>query len=185
MQRDHGAINVSLRVRPEVEGEPAILFVVGSVKPVVMEVAHWKLEFVKTELQRVTFEPDFENAVGGILIVGDIIGQRVGWLGVWNAVGPGFRARFRACFLAGESPRELALAPWCLIHAEKPFVHVVTDDVVQRGAVVTDHQDAYADLVVRPEGNLKMDTGKVATVKSHQMSAIGRGLPPHSISRIE
>src|SRR5260370_7632158 len=104
MQRDHGAINVSLRVRPEVEGEPAILFVVGSVKPVVMEVAHWKLEFVKTELQRVTLEPDFENAVGGILIFGGIIGQRGGWLGVSNPVCPGFPATFPASLLTRHTP---------------------------------------------------------------------------------
>src|SRR5882762_5395774 len=39
VQRYHRAINVSLGVRPEVEGEPAILFVIGHVKTIVMEVA--------------------------------------------------------------------------------------------------------------------------------------------------
>src|SRR5216684_5293409 len=70
IQRDHRTIDVSLRVRPEVKGELAILLVIRRVKTVVMEVAHRKLEFVKAELQRVTFEPDFEDAIGRILMVG-------------------------------------------------------------------------------------------------------------------
>src|SRR5713101_4155049 len=62
IQRNHRVINVSLRVRPEVNGELAVLLIVGRVKTVVMKVAHRKLEFVKSELQRVVLEPDLENA---------------------------------------------------------------------------------------------------------------------------
>jgi len=128
-----------LWVRPEVNRELAVLFVVGRVKPVVVEVAQRKLEFVKTELQGVTLESDFENAVSRILIVTGVIGQRVGWLGVRNPVAAGFRARFRASFLPCEPLLELALAPGRLVHTEKPFVHVVADDVVQRCAMIADH----------------------------------------------
>src|SRR5207253_2665509 len=69
IQRNHRAINVPLRVRPEVDGELAVLLVIGRVKTVVMEVTEWEIERVKTELQRVALEPDFKNAVSRILII--------------------------------------------------------------------------------------------------------------------
>src|SRR5947209_16887548 len=107
------------------------------------------------------------------------------WLGVWNSVTTRLRARFRACFLSREPLLELALAPGCLVHAEKPLVHVVADDVVERRAMIADHQNDHANLVVGHEGNLRVKTGKVAAMVRKQVPAIGRGLPPQAISRIE
>src|SRR5207245_2612242 len=69
IQRDHRIINVSLRIRAEVNRELPVLLVIRRVKPVVMKAAHRKLEFVKSELQRVTLDPDFENAVCRIFII--------------------------------------------------------------------------------------------------------------------
>src|SRR5258708_17712349 len=62
IQRNHRAINVSLRVRPEVNGELPVLLVIRCVKSVVMKVARCKLQFMKSEFQRVTLESAFENA---------------------------------------------------------------------------------------------------------------------------
>src|SRR5213080_3534428 len=53
IQGHHGAINITLRIRPEIDGEFAVLLVVGRVKAIVVKVAQRKIERVKTELQRV------------------------------------------------------------------------------------------------------------------------------------
>ena len=150
-----------------------------------MEMAHRKLEFVKTELQGVTLERNLEDAVSRILIVAGVVGQRVGRFGARNAVGAGFRPCFRACFLAGQPLLKSALAPRRLVHPEKPLVHIVTDDVVQRGAVIADHQNDHADLVVGQERNLRVKAREIAAMISNQMPAIGCGLAPHAIGRIE
>lgn len=116
-----------------------------------MEMAHRKLERVKSELQFVIFELDFHNAVGRILIVPRVIRQRMGWLGVRNAVLAGFCPCFGPCLLASEPLLEVALTPGRLVHAKKPLVHAVADDVVQRGAMIADDQNNHADFIVRQE----------------------------------
>src|SRR5437879_12488617 len=98
------------------------------------------------------------------------------WLGVWNSVTAGLRARFRACFLPCEPLLELALAPGRLVHAKKPLVYVVADDVVQRGAMIADHQNDHANFVVGHEGNLRMETRQVAAMIGKQMPAIACAL---------
>src|SRR5260370_374231 len=109
----------------------------------------------------------------------------MGRLRIRAAVAAGLRARFRARFVPGEPLLELALAPRRLVHAEKPLVHVVADDVVERRAVIADHQNDHANLVVGHEGNLRVETGKVAAMISKQVAAIRCRLPPHAIGRIE
>ena len=143
-----------MRIRPEIDGKLAVLLVIGRVKAIVVKVAQRKIERVKTELQRVALKPDFQDAVSRILIIAGVVRQRMRWLCVWNSVTAGLRARFRACFLSREPLLELALAPGRLVHAEKPLVHVVADDVVQRSAMIADHQNNHANLVVGHEGNL-------------------------------
>src|SRR5260370_41249130 len=74
IQRNHRAINVSLRVRPEVNGELAVLLVTGCVKPVVMKVAHWKLEFMRSALHRVTLAAPLANSTRRLFIISDVAG---------------------------------------------------------------------------------------------------------------
>ena len=51
--------------------------------------------------------------------------------------------------------------------------------------MISDDQDDCADLVVRQERDLGMETRQVAAVKSHEASAIGSGLAAHAVVRIE
>src|SRR2546422_8057708 len=76
VQGRHCAVDISLGIRPEVDRELAILLVIRRVEPIVVEVAHRELEFVKTELKLVTFESDLENAVRRILKLASVVGQR-------------------------------------------------------------------------------------------------------------
>src|SRR6266481_1624949 len=165
IQRNHRVINVPLRIGPRIDGELAVLFVFGSSEPVVMEMVHRKLERVKMELQLVLLQPDLENAVRRIFILSRIVGPRVRWFGVGNAVGAGLRARFRASLLACQPLLQPALTPGSLIQAQQPLVHVIAHDVIQGSAVIADNQDDHADLVVGHEGNLRVESGKVAAMK--------------------
>src|SRR5436189_126504 len=127
IQRYHRAINVALRICPEVHGELAVLLVIERVKAVVMKVAQRKIEGMKTELQRVILEPNFKNAVGRVLIVARVVGQGMRWLGIRNAIAAGFRTRFRARFLPGKALLELALAPRRPVHAEEPLLRCLAN----------------------------------------------------------
>jgi len=102
VQGRHCAVDISLGIRPEVDRELAILLVIRRVEPIVVEVGHRELEFVKTELKLVTFESDLENAVRRILKLASVVGQRVRRLGVRNAVRASLRPRFGACLLVCE-----------------------------------------------------------------------------------
>src|SRR5260370_26588507 len=134
IQRNHRVINVPLRIGPKIDRELAVLLVFGSIEPVVMEMVHRKLERVKMELQLVLLQPDLENAVRRIFILSRIVGQRVRWFGVGNAVGAGLRARFRPSLLSCQSLLQPALTPGSLIQAQQPLVHVIAHDVLQGSA---------------------------------------------------
>src|SRR5215472_15189806 len=151
VQRDHRAINVPLRVGPEIHGKLSVLLIVRRIKPVVMEMVHREMELVKTELQLLPLQPDFQNAIGGVLVLARVVTERVRWLRVWHAVSTSLCARFRPSFLVGEPLLELPLAPRRLVHAEQALVHVVADDVVERRAMVADHKHDHADFVVGHE----------------------------------
>src|SRR5882672_1184185 len=185
IQRNPRVINVPLRIGPEIDGELAVLLVFGCIESIIMEMVHRKLERVKMELQLVLLQPDLENAVRRIFILSRVVRQRVRWFGVRNAVGAGLRACFRAGLLACESLLQPALAPGCLIQAQQPLVHVIADDVIQGSAVIADHQDDHADLVVGQEGNLRVEPGKVPAVEGEQSSPVRSGLSPHAVGWIQ
>src|SRR5207302_10247525 len=109
VQRDHGGINVSLRVGTEVDRELAILLVVRCVEPVVMEVAHRKVKLVQTELQLMPLQSDFQNAVSRAFIFANVVAERVRWFRVRYAIPTGLRARFRPSFLVGKPLLKLPL----------------------------------------------------------------------------
>src|SRR5215472_139981 len=151
VQRNHRASNVPLRIGPEIHRKPSVLLIVRRIKPVVMEMVHREMKLVKTELQLLPLQSDFQNAVGGVLVLARVVTERVRWLRVWHAVSTCLCACFRPSFLVGEPLLELPLAPRRLVHAEQALVHVVADDVVERRAMVADHKHDHADFVVGHE----------------------------------
>ena len=84
VQRNHRAINVPLRIGPEIHGKLSVLLVVRGIKPVVMEMVHRKMELVKTELQLLPLQSDFQNAVGGVLVLARVVTEQVDCHGVWS-----------------------------------------------------------------------------------------------------
>src|SRR5215469_8888794 len=111
VQRNHRAINIPLRIRPEIDRKPSVLLIVRRVKAIVMEMVHRKMELVKTELQLIPLQADFENPVGGVFVLAHIVGLGVRWFCVWHAVATSFRPRLRPGFLVGKPLLELPLAP--------------------------------------------------------------------------
>src|SRR5580658_1456669 len=82
VQGHHGLIDISLRIRAEVDRPLAVLLVVRSVKPVIMEASHGESDLMKVELKLVVFQTDGHHAVSGV-IVGALVSRKgVGRLGI-------------------------------------------------------------------------------------------------------
>src|SRR5262245_37707241 len=78
-----------------------------------------------------------------------------------------------------------AIAPWRLIHAEKPLIYVETDRVVEARAMIPDHEHEHADVFLGHVGDLGVKSVDVPAMKGEEMTPIGRGLTGHTIGAIQ
>ena len=70
-------VHVALGIGAKVHREFAVLFVIGRVEAIVMEMGHRKLKFVKSKLELITGESNLEDAVRRVLILSGVAGQRM------------------------------------------------------------------------------------------------------------
>src|SRR5262249_19697315 len=99
VQRHRRLVNVALWVGREIHRPLAVLFVVGCIETIVVKVSHRKTNLVKLKLKLIVFQSDLQYTVSRMLVLADIVSQRVRGLGIGHAAVTGFAASLGACLL--------------------------------------------------------------------------------------
>src|SRR5262249_10823245 len=154
------------------------------VEAVVVEMGQGELDFVKVEPEVLVLHPDLENTVSGMFVLAKVISKRVRRLGLRDALGARLGPGFYPRLLPLHPDLQHALAPWSLVQTKPAFVHVITDNVIETSAVISDHEDNHSNALARQERDLGMETRQVSAVVCKKVSPVRSRIASHPVGRV-